>query len=531
MLTTLLQTAARSPSRHRFVRTVAAAWLFLVGGLTLASAANPARVGPSAQLLLVGGIVAGATVIGWRLTQAPKGQSLEFLFVSPVRPSGLLLAEAAACVVQFTAVIASAAPLVAWWVWMGLVEPLDLIPLLFAPWLWGLVTGFGLTVWAYEPPGVRQVGEWLGALGILTYLIIGVFAGEKLLVWAAALPGGFRDALVATYVGFHRWNPFAVQQAWFESAVHPAVAFERMTLVSAAAAACVLAMVARAAWRLKGHFDDRHYRPLDSGRPADLAGIGDRPLAWWAVRRVMEYSGRLNLYLAAGFGLVYACFIIAGDSWPEWMGRGAFVIVERMGGVASLTTGLVILAAVPAAFQYGLWDSNTPDRLRRLELLLLTRLDGRDYWDAAVAAAWRRGRGYLAVAAVLWLAACWSGRAPLTALLFATAASVLVWGLYFVIGFRAYAGGNQSGGVASLLVLGAPLVTYLALQRGWVALAAFTPPGWVFLPLTGVSIMLASAPALTLGLFALRSSRTSIEACEDSLRRWYDANHGCRGAK
>ena len=70
-----------------------------------------------------------------------------------------------------------------------------------------------------------------------------------------------------------------------------------------------------------------------------------------------------------------------------------------------IATALMLLATVPAAFQYGLWDSSAQDRCRRLELLLLTRLDARDYWEAAAAAAWRRGRGYFAVAVLLWAAA------------------------------------------------------------------------------------------------------------------------------
>src|SRR5437868_9081876 len=91
--------------------------------------------------------------------------------------------------------------------------------------------------------------------------------------------------------------------------------------------------------------------------------------------------------------------------------RVAFLVFERQsGGIPCLAAALVVLAAVPAAFQYGLWDSNTQDRCRRLELLLLTRLGARDYWEAAAAAAWRRGRGYFAVAALLWLAAVVAGQ-------------------------------------------------------------------------------------------------------------------------
>ena len=69
----------------------------------------------------------------------------------------------------------------------------------------------------------------------------------------------------------------------------------------------------RAAFRLKGHFHDRHYKPIESGRVDQSEHIGDRPLSWWAVRRVMEYSGRVNVWLAGGFCFLYAAFIVAGQ--------------------------------------------------------------------------------------------------------------------------------------------------------------------------------------------------------------------------
>ena len=145
-------------------------------------------------------------------------------------------------------------------------------------------------------------------------------------------------------------------------------------------------MAVRASGRLMGHFHERHYQPAVDRSASVRARVGDRPLAWWAVRRVAQYSGRINLWLAGGFGVLYALYVVAGPRWPDWLGRGVFVLCDEAGGVAALTTGLVLLAAVPAAFQYGLWDSNAQDRCRRLELLLLTDLEARDYWHAAAAA-------------------------------------------------------------------------------------------------------------------------------------------------
>src|SRR5204862_3896416 len=113
-------------------------------------------------------------------------------------------------------------------------------------------------------------------------------------------------------------------------------------------------------------------------------------------------------------------------------------------GVPALTTALVLLAAVPAAFQYGVWDSNVPDRYRRLELLLLTRLDGRAYWHASASAAWNRGRGYFVIALVLWGAAVWAGQATGAQVLASIACGVILWGLYFAVGFWAFSRGIQA---------------------------------------------------------------------------------------
>jgi hypothetical protein len=261
--------------------------------------------------------------------------------------------------------------------------------------------------------------------------------------------------------------------------------------------------------------------------PDTTGGVGDRPLAWWAVRRVMEYSGRVNLWLAGGFGVVYAAYTVAGDHWPVWLGRLVFQLVESAGGIPALATGLTLLAAVPACFQYGLWDSSAQDRCRRLELLLLTDLSGHDYWDAAAAAAWRRGRGYFAVAVLLWLAAAVAGRATVAQVMAAVAAGVVLWGLYFVLGFRAFAHGRQANGLGSLLTLGLPLGTFALARAGWPALAALTPPGTVYYALAGgASPITWLSGTLFAGAAAVILGRRAQQRCDRDLRAWYDKNSG-----
>src|SRR5262249_14731491 len=149
-----------------------------------------------------------------------------------------------------------------------------------------------------------------------------------------------------------------------------------------------------------------------------------------------------------------------------WMGRSVFDFFDRAGGIPGLAAALVVLAAVPAAFQYGLWDSNAHERCRRLELLLLTRLDARDYWKAAGAAAWRRGGGYFAVAVLLWLAGAVAGKIGPAQAGAALAAGVVLWGLYFTLGFRAFSRGLQANGLGLLLTVGLPLAAYGCYQAG-----------------------------------------------------------------
>src|SRR5262249_29836723 len=187
-----------------------------------------------------------------------------------------------------------------------------------------------------------------------------------------------------------------------------------------------------------------------------------------------------NLWLAGGFCLLYGAYLIAESHWPDWMGRYVFQMCDSAGGAPMLATALTILAAVPASFQYGLWDSSTQARARRLELLLLTDLGPHDYWDAARAAAWKRGRGYFAAALMLWGAAVVGGRMSLPQAAAAVAAAVLLWSLYFALGFRAFARGAQANGLGMLLTLGLPLAAFALGRAGWGAAASWLPPGMVY---------------------------------------------------
>src|SRR5258705_7510532 len=127
--------AAVAPNRQRTFRTILVAHLtmllFLLGGMSWRkSACSPMWLG---EILLVAGIIEGALLIGWRLTQLPKSQALEFLLVSPVRPRQLVLAEALVGLARLALVNLAGLPVLLFLVGEGHLNELDVPLLLIMP--------------------------------------------------------------------------------------------------------------------------------------------------------------------------------------------------------------------------------------------------------------------------------------------------------------------------------------------------------------------------------------------------------------
>lgn len=528
MLVPFFTLAMVAPSRQRALRVTVFAHVTLLttlfaGGYLAVPGTSPLLLG---NALLIAGIVEGAVVVGWRLTQLPKSQALEFLLVSPLRPPGVLLGEALVGLARLALVTLSGLPVLLLFVVEGTLLVEDLPAVILLPWTWGAVTGLGLTTWAYEPLAVRRWGERLTGALIVVYLVIGVLAGENLPLWVGGLPFNLGPDFIAGFRALHEYNPFGVMR--FAMEVAPGWAWSRVLWSVSTGTGAAALLLLRASLRLHGHFQDEHYRPILGTDTSPRRSVGEHPLSWWAVQRVSRYSGRINLWLAGGFGVIYAAYTVAGPLWPAWMGRQVFNIFDDLGGIPVVATALVLLAGVPAAFQYGLWDASVQDRCRRLELLLLTRLNGRAYWEAAAAAAWQRGRGYFGVALGLWLAAWLAGQASGLQLLAAVGAGVILWGLYFAAGFRAFARGLQASSLGLTLTLILPLLTYAAIRGGWLMLASLLPPGSVYLGFAQLPGWSWSLGPVLAGLLALALARTAQSHCERDLRRWYELHQGSK---
>jgi hypothetical protein len=108
----------------------------------------------------------------------------------------------------------------------------------------------------------------------------------------------------------------------------------------------------------------------------------------------------------------------------------------------------------------------------------------------------------------------------------AAAGGAVLWAFSFAVGFRAFAAGNQSNGVASLVTLGLPLLLFGLLKAKLDAAAALVPTGLCYLPLRdGLTGTWAAGFVLT-ALATTVLARRGLSRCEADLRRWYDRNQG-----
>src|SRR5262245_7808801 len=128
MLAPVFSLAMRAPARQAAFRRAAVGHLVFLAaaGAVAASRPTPSVLQTLAYGLLGAGIVEGAVLLGWRLTQLPKSQALEFLLASPVPPRRLFLGEALVGLARLALVQLAGIPVLYVLVVHGILNPLDL---------------------------------------------------------------------------------------------------------------------------------------------------------------------------------------------------------------------------------------------------------------------------------------------------------------------------------------------------------------------------------------------------------------------
>src|SRR5262249_7637206 len=147
-------------------------------------------------------------------TQLPKSQALEFLLVSPLQPSRILLCEALVGLAFLALVTLTGLPLLVLLAVTQLLQPVDVWVLLSMPLTWGAIAGLGLTVWAYDAGLFRRVGEGFVLGLVLAYLFLGVLAGDALLPWLLELPDDLGRRFHTALLVLRDYNPFGVMRYW-----------------------------------------------------------------------------------------------------------------------------------------------------------------------------------------------------------------------------------------------------------------------------------------------------------------------------
>src|SRR5262249_39051644 len=109
MLLTFFSHAMRSRERHLAWRRLAIAQIVIASLCAWLIGAYDRRI-LAGSVLLVSGIVQGAILVGWRLSQIPKCQGLELLLGSPVRPAMTFTGEALSAWGLLTLVIVAGFP-------------------------------------------------------------------------------------------------------------------------------------------------------------------------------------------------------------------------------------------------------------------------------------------------------------------------------------------------------------------------------------------------------------------------------------
>ena len=492
MLRLLLARQLRMAWRSRLLRAMAMGHAALAAVVVLAVfVRSPGGVSPRdataalAGVQLVSGLIVGGLMGGWRLAQLPKSRAVELHLITPLSDWTHLGGELVVGTIRTATLLLGAVPVVALAGGLGWLRPVDATILVLLPMLGGWLAGLLLAMIAYEPSWVRRWLERGVLLAVMVYLVMLGLLGQWVVPrligwwnWHTAVPDAplARVSRAAGYV-----NPFALLMSAGRQTGEPT--WTQLAAVGGLLMLAGGAALVRMRFRLRKHYDELHFG-LRATRRRRGSTVGTRPLAWWTARRVSRFKGRVNLYLMWATAGLYGARLLCGESWPGWLATAQLDLLERMGGAALLAAASVQLAVVGAAFLSGLWDSTASQRMRRLELLLVAPLEGRDFFVASAVAAWVRARGYFVGMLVVVLAAALAGHITWPAAAMAVALAAAYFFVSLAVAFRNFARlpDDRTVGLWGLAwSVGWPLVALALFRVGLARTATLTPLGAVYL--------------------------------------------------
>ena len=105
---------------------------------------------------------------------------------------------------------------------------------------------------------------------------------------------------------------------------------------------------------------------------------------------------------------------------------------------------------------------------------------------------------------------------------------MVLWGLYFSLGFRAFARGVQANAMGLLLTLGLAAAGVPRLSRRLAGAGGPAAAGQRLQPDVGAADCHLAARSLFWAPAALGLARFSFARCDRELRNWYDQHHGLK---
>lgn len=542
MLGFMLAAQMKQPSQSTQLRvwSVAVLMIFAAVWIIFRPDSVPKSLEVASWTLFLCSVIVGGSLTGWRITQFTKTRAAEFHLVAPLSDWTLVLGELLGGSLQALYAIGATLPIVAAMYGAGWMDFAQAFGMITIPIAFGWLVGIGLAAVAYSPSWLRKLGERISLVLLIAYFVLFGIFGQQFAPWFFGWLSRATQTPMTAWSQFDQTtrylNPFRLVGAIGRES---GIEFFLQVLV---VFAMLVGLCALGTWylvhRLRKHYLEENYSNKNRERKFSRS-VKANPLSWWTHRRVSQFRGRTNIYLGWGTVILFSIWFVASIQQGTPMKWGSHLILVFMyfGGAAMIGTFALQFALVSAAFLNGLWDSNSQQRVGRLELLLVSPLTVWEFLGGSIAAVWTRGKHYLAMAVVVWAVAAAVGWISWAAYFFALLVAAVYVFFVFAIAFRNFArlkGDHQVATYGLMISVGIPLVTCALFVAKLGVLGALTPLGAIFLLTSKASgaaartgldwgwmwLLILLSSAVYFGI-AVRLTRAAFENFDREIREWF----------